>query len=66
MEKPTKEPKPNRIFKGRVIRAAIAEAMECGRDKRPLESESYCNADDDLIIGYDVVSSLIENLRDFS
>lgn len=50
MEKSPSERKPNRVFRGAIIRAAIAEALEMARDiGRPLQSDTECSGDWDLL-----------------
>lgn len=52
-EKEPKEQKPNRVFRGAVVRAAIAEALEYGQGLfRPLDPTTECSGDwDELGIG---------------
>jgi hypothetical protein len=49
-EKAPKEAKPNRVFRGAVIRAAIQEALEYGQGLfRPLDPTRYVSGDWDEI-----------------
>lgn len=50
MEKSPSERKPNRVFRGAIIRAAIQEALEFAKDLgRPMQSDTYCSGDYDQI-----------------
>lgn len=50
MERSSAERKPNRFFRGQIIRAAIAEALELGNDvARPLQSDTECSGDYDIL-----------------
>lgn len=53
MEKSPSERKPNRVFRGQIIRAAIQEALEFAKDLgRPMQSDTYCSGDwDEVGIG---------------
>lgn len=52
-EKSPSERKPNRFFRGAIIRAAITEALEYAQGLgRPLQSDTECSGDyDDVGIG---------------